>query len=556
MIDDDLDHLGGLKARRAQKAAADPTASRPDPPIPKREKNRFIRPTYGTRGMIHEPGFNLDDLFGDQRFTEAVKAGRVTLVVAEEALEASDSVRTRCRHIDEHRAANPPFATVFDSLVKDMLGGRSDASSTSGEQLPCDQEQCGRLDLLLLTQAAHTTYAAKWTASVTALSNWNSHRVLLSDNDVVKLHAAIDRCLVSLRDRNEPARNLAERLRLLKEQIAKKRLRGREVEWLSDVTWWSLIDGQGVPLRHEELVTRVSLGVNPRRPLGRAEPVSRTELEKEAAVVADALRPTLGFVSGADSRRRSLESLGRFLQRPLPKRKSEKTKRFPIVFTTTYGLELEYGLACGATRFHVAFPVVCRDAAENRLRWRVQSFEGDPDVATSNDAALLYRTLTTPTQRPRWFTDISSPELDGPLVIKLNGSPLHDARASDDRGSSPVHMVTFDQFDLLQRLAADVQWMDEEQSLFWKLDKLEYLHTMLYWLHIGQPAFGTAARTQVHLFRLAALNTHDDPHGVRHFGVVDESKGDPRERALALRELGLELVGGRSFDFFERFEAL
>lgn len=546
---DDQQHIGGLRGRRARKVG-DPTVARPEPPIQKRA-NRFIRPTYGTRGMLPDPDFNLNLLFTDQRFTKAVKAGRVTLVVAEEALEAPDRVLTRCQHINECRSADSTFAAVFDSLVEDMLGGRVDATSSSGEQLPCDGDRCGRLDLLLLTQAAHSMYSANWSASVTAMTDWNSHRVRLNEDDMDELGAAIDRCLGSIDHQNQPGRNLGERLTLLRDQIAKGRLRGREVEWLSHVAWWSLMAGQAVPPRHGELVTHVSLGVNPRRPLGRAEPVSRIDLAKAAAVAANALRPTLGFVSGDTGRRHALELLGRYLHRRLP-----KDRGFPIVFTTTYGLELEYGLACEAKRYHVAFPVVCLDAEEAKLRWRVQSFEGDPAVATAEDAALLERALTTPTQRPQWLTEISSPEMDGPLVIKLSGSPLHDAAAADDPGDAPVHMSTFDQFDLLQRLAADVQWMDEEQSLFWKLDLLEYVHTMQYWLHIGQPAFGTAARTQVHLFRLAALNTHVDPEVVRHFAVVDEDKGDLLERSLALKELGLELVAGKSFELIERLEAL
>jgi hypothetical protein len=524
-----------------------------DPFGPKKDKRArqayFLRPQYGVRNTeVRVPQWTLDRLLADEHHKTPLVSGKLTLVIAEDALNACDPIRTRCPHIDAHLATDDEFEKVFRSLVENMLDGRAD----TGEMIPCDGgPACARLALLKLLRHSVTIYADRWSAGQTVVSDWDAHRVALLRSDVRTLKQLIEASVSALQAWKSPGENLAKRLTILGEKIATKRLYGREVEWLTHVAWWSVLEGQDVPRRHGELVTDVSLGVNADRPLGQSVPVSRTNLENETAVAANALRPSLGFLCGHPRRLSALQCLGRFLHKPISRRGD-----FQIVFSTTYGLEVEYGLACQEGRFHVAFPVVdMRDGeTETRLRWQVQSFEGNPAVAACEDSVLLESALTRPVQRPKWFSEADGRDLDGPLVIKLNGSPLHQVASLGNREWSPIHMLTFDQFDLHQRLAADVQWHDEEQSLFWKLNGLGHIVRTTCWVHLGQPVFESAVRTQLLLMRLAALHPHPDPAVVGHFAVVDKTKEDLDELEVVLHELGFDLIVGSPLEYLIRLD--
>lgn len=222
-----------------------------------------------------------------------------------------------------------------------------------------------------------------------------------------------------------------------------------ELEWVADALWHTLRYDQAAYPRADEFAFQVSLfatGASGRRP------------EKEGAFEAARSRLSSGTVatwfhqySGTPSNR-MLAFYGALARVLAAEYQSRRTAGDggrdglgsimpldPIAFSTNFDLEMERALQeCDeVSTFHVVVPVYAYlDLnSEPEVRWMIGK-----------------TTKQTSVESPQWtwFPDSERPKpssIQGPILIKLNGSPLHELPSPGEIGGPDSFAPDFERFE-------------------------------------------------------------------------------------------------------------
>lgn len=436
--------------------------------------------------------------------------------------------------LEESFAARPELRrfhkALFDQRLMDrehLLGDHQRAT----ERRPADVAVADlRLAMLEAAYQATVLYAALWSESVLPLSDRNAHEVTSAAGEshasfeplAEALEAAVKALesfsisqTVELEDvdhRNAllGATGLSSRLRHLGEVISRdKSLHCTTVEWLTDVLWHVLtFDSPCYPSR-EDLALQVSLAEDSETPVQKVELTALTPagIFQDWEAYGHALSRTLQGLRGADRPVPAVGPLHRALSaslyRSFDKWRGQASqpagRRAPapiaLAITLTTDLELERALATddgGSSHYHVAFPMILTNANHNyrgHLRWVVGKFAARLDQTDPG----FWDSLTRPVGPWRLLNDVAEEfvlsgfnsalpgGLAGPLLLKVNGSPLHvidpelaenpslrndfeqeisgaaSDRVAGRRGGRAMHVPATTELDILQLTQVD-QW--------------------------------------------------------------------------------------------------
>lgn len=443
---------------------------------------------------------------------------------------------------------------------------------------------------------------------------WHEVRIAEEDPFRTRLREAIDACrraqIAATSETLLGEQRLTSRLEELRRQLEADGggiIDGATVEWLTDLFWHSVVCDSLLYPRVEELALQVSLlQGGRRRPIRRLEAagvVVRTDLRELGQVTSRALVRGFNRDEPVKSpRRRFFSALGNLLhaeygawQAPRSPLLTAKIAA-PVALTANFDLEFERGLASGGQPFHVAVPVYVGSAADvdeihsaDDLRWLVGRFE-------SADERPSIESLAQPEHPWRWLSslvtgDDEGCDLDGPLLVKLNGSPLHripfdshstnvphelpelrspsgsdemtvrgniadSARRRGTGGGDGAqivieHALALGEYDFLQ-VTRMSQWSFDAGSPSEQGDGLprwlcaQLTHARRYWILLGQRYADWNTKTQVFTFL-----THDGPHPrppEYHRGCAIALNFD-QDRIRFLDWLGITRVRG-SYDNF------
>lgn len=256
-------------------------------------------------------------------------------------------------------------------------------------------------------------------------------------------------------------------------------LMGTTVEWLTDVLWHALMfDSPCYPTR-EELALQISLGVERRDPIHRVEITALTPggVNQRWGRYREAMSRPLASLRGRDGAPTKpgalhlalaeslFQSYGRWTPPGTPLMRRRRHPPLPLGITLTTDVELERALATrgepqpddvpasekalnsllsGVPYYHVAFPMILTaDGQENLgyLRWVVGKFK----ACLAVDDPHLWSKLTKPEEPWRLLNDVAGENqplgkgtggLEGPLLLKASGSPLHEVRESLDNAEN------------------------------------------------------------------------------------------------------------------------
>ncbi len=341
------------------------------------------------------------------------------------------------------------------------------------------------------------------------------------------------------------------------------RLRWGTAVWLTDLLWHAIICDSPLYPRVEELAMQVSIVQGEDyRPIQRLEPSSimapgTDDLSAIRRACASAVVRGYKADEPASSVRRQLYAATSQLLRhqydtwlhiDTPHRR--RPKAAAIALTTTFDLELERALAADGKPFHVAVPVYVTSSPESNdsdeLRWLVGTFQISASAPTLED-------LCAPVNEQwQWLASLGTANmqgagLTGPLIVKLNGSPLHRVppssrqvhtsgigklgrgsvhrpdlvqrshppgsmaeilarQASSRDAENPVpdleHAIALGEFDFLQAMRTSLWSIDSSPKRpenvglpVWLCDEL--LTRKRYWVLIGLRLADWSARTQV-----------------------------------------------------------
>lgn len=484
-----------------------------------------------------------------------------------------------------------------------------------------------RLDLARLAQVGTAVFVRTALATSVPLNLWDDHGVALpADTDLFsQLRTTISHLNAHIGE-FEPHPLFGEmllrsRLETLLRNVQgppgdESRLTGSAVQWLTDLFWNAVIFDSPLYPHVAELSLQVSLlegrGMHPIRHLDPTGAVIRQNLQNISLVTAAAV--SRGFDAGAGSegvRRRFFRSIGEVLHAEYAYWRqpdlSLSRKTVPLALTSNFDLELERGLAVGGKPYHVAIPVYIGmwredprrgsggEAIEEDVRWLVGTFEGTgPDPEASE--------LIRPTGPWRWLSSLEgiargALELQGPLVLKLGGSPLHviprsssdsadefvalgfdglrrGARESASRASSdsfgsgtPLvarveleHAIALGEYDFLQvtrmsqwsfdRFTGSIGEQDTDrpkQGLpIWLISEIRQLDR--YWLLLGYRFADWNSRTQMHTFlahagvdtdRGCAVSLEFDPDRIRFLDWlgITQARGHAEQLTEPLRRI-------------------
>lgn len=240
---------------------------------------------------------------------------------------------------------------------------------------------------------------------------------------------------------------LAVRLEAIAESIEDQhqqlRLSGAEIEWLTDVFWHSLSFHAAAYPRRDELALQVALVHESTLDEGRQSPRPRRRMEPAAIVyrrdadgLVDATAKAVrrGFNEAERGKRRDFyEAIADAMFREFDDWASGHGKDRPplaLVMSTEFDLEMERAMAASMHGpYHVAVPVISvidppvAKVQRGELRWMIGTFRPSPHGSPGLED------LVTAAQW-QWASQVSTmddgqPQLSGPVLVKLNGSPLH-----------------------------------------------------------------------------------------------------------------------------------
>jgi len=373
-------------------------------------------------------------------------------------------------YLDQHviavlRDGDEKRSTFFDEVVEQRLHGRRKIYITERDELD-DAVSEVRLALFECAYRATALYSETWAAAPSPVTDWVMHEVLLNEHQLEEMTMLVERATRALHElpprETGPrgdlyrlgARSLAIRLNTLLKRLAGTAptrmypeyedghpLQASVMEWLTDVFWHSMTFDSPCYPRMDELALQVSLvGTDRGVPIRRMEPAATTERENvlrfHGAVCSSVNR---GFLAPRNLPARKLHAgladvlHAQYAEWTERRRREQRKSPFPLAISTTFDLELERALAVTERHeggaFHVAFPVIHVKSGNNRgnVRWIIGTFEvQEPDVTEDE----LRTALTHPRQPGwRWLEHETRMHLDlrlkGPLVLKVNGSPLH-----------------------------------------------------------------------------------------------------------------------------------
>ncbi|MGH9124722.1 MAG: CHAT domain-containing protein [Acidimicrobiales bacterium] len=333
----------------------------------------------------------------------------------------------------------------------------------TGDQVPVSQV---RVALAKLAHAATQAFLHSSLKQSIPINQLEQHEVRTSPKSAFRLALgdAIAACERAQSIDGEPTllgeQRLASRLAELQRRLNEDGgiLRGSTVEWLTSLLWHSLVCDSALYPHVEELALQVSLlhgsEHQPTRRLDPAAAVMRASLRELGEATARAVARGFNPDEEPDSpRRRFFATLARLLHAEFDSWQSPRSpyaaERIPapIALTANFDLELERGLAAGGRPFNVAVPVyvgVVNDDihAGDDLRWLVGRFQ-------CADANPTRGQLATPFGPWRWLAscatgDHEGCDLDGPLLVKLNGSPLHQIPLKPHDPLAPGDLVYAD----------------------------------------------------------------------------------------------------------------
>lgn len=410
---------------------------------------------------------------------------------------------------------------------------------------------------------------------------------------------------------------IAARLAAIEREVsAAREIRWETAVWLTDLLWHVIICDSPLYPRVEELAMQVSVlqGENA-RPTRRLEPSSvMSPGTEDLGLLSEACRVSVrrGFKvdEPLTSRRRNLFAATSELLRHQYQAWYERVPRQPvarnpraaaIALTTTFDLELERALAADSRPYHVAVPVYVtsenRSAGSDELRWLVGTFEGSSSAPTvaelSSPVGGTWQSLAS-----LGTTSMQGAGLLGPLVIKLNGSPLHaipesslavrTSRLGVDRVSvagvpgkavsgsladqakrqaaqraeeaghraDMQHAIALGEFDFLQAMRVSLWSIDASEKSGdvglppWLCDEL--FTRSRYWLLVGHRLADWSSRTQI--FTLL-MNDRQLLEGAQRRGVAVALEFD--EDRLRFHEwLGLQRAQGDAGDLADAFREL
>jgi hypothetical protein len=263
-------------------------------------------------------------------------------------------------------------------------------------------------------------------------------------------------------------------------------LTGSAVEYLTQVFWHSVTFSSVVYPHSDDLAIQVSLALGGSQPTKRRSPPEAVQRPANADAIPELARTIAASVSrgrrygkaGTSERDRFFDSVGAVMQSTYDLYRAQlDTVPFnhdgrgaiepPVVFTTNFDLEIERALATSArtaTCYYVAIPVVvegeskARASSAGTLRWVVGRFKTAKAIRTS----MLVKSDGEEGDW-MWFSQMDEPELlNGPLLVKLNGSPLHEVptearKIGEDNGdTNRVHRATLiDEVDFVEAMRAD-----------------------------------------------------------------------------------------------------
>ncbi len=460
-----------------------------------------------------------------------------------------------------------------------------------------------RYACLELAYAATLVLVDAWYAQPSPVCDWHLHEVTLSASDRDRLSDALEESVERCLDvRQLPGADpellglagLMARFAASRTELESGVLSGTLVEWFTDVFWHTMIFDSAVYPRIGELTTQVSLMMGSAEPRKHVIPISRVQ-RGDYNVLVEAVKKSLGRgvepTNVSAARKAFLDSLAdvsnvaynewdRRIQRGMPASRGPLSTPQPaILLTTTLGLDLEFAFArvdrsrSSHSIFHVAVPVVVDYGSPGKphratLRWLVGDF---PVNGTEANRA----SVTRPEMGWRWLhhwgagTDGNGfPELKGPLLLKVAGSPLHDLRpglgtiGEDERreidqfhfpGERNVervvsHAVTLDEFDVIQRTAFELVEMGEQVG---SRDRVRWLPKWLlqsinshgrWWVYLGLRLTDWNSRMEFVLNRILMA-----PHSKMEKPVLIGRNIRPdQSRILSL--LGIEPVTGDCFE--------
>jgi hypothetical protein len=348
---------------------------------------------------------------------------------------------------------------------------------------------------------------------------------------------------------------------------------GALVEWLTDVLWHSIVFYAGIDPTTEELATQLSLMCGGSSPTRRVEPtlavgaVSFKHLTEGMRDILDhGYERRFSRSRGGDrhcERDRFYASIARYLADSYRVWRDEHDETgsspewpIPMVLSTTYDLELEQALNdTSLTEFHVVIPVwefqtrAEDQAGRGTLRWLAGSVRCDPGRKVARD--LTWRDVGD-LQEPRDSGDtLAGLQLRGPVVVKLNGSPLHELthhamvrpRSTDGLDATKAvgfpalhHAIVFSEFD---HLKSATEWPLSGWLAAAVRDRNRH------WAFLGQRLIDWNARMRL-FFDLYYRNS--DRRSPTRAAVAVNKRFD-RERSLLLQWLGVKRVWGDLAEF-------
>ena len=471
----------------------------------------------------------------NRSITNFVSDGCLTPVLGSEmtdALTVPGQAILRDRLVEAHFGSRKELGTFHTSLFAGRHLDRVliEDPRPAAEKLPAADAAIAALRLALLEAAYYATalFASEWSVSVSPLFEWNLHAVMVdperngSFGALVGALQGAKNAIATFReaqteeqeaiDHREDllgALGLGTRLAHLHDVLdAGNPLRGSTVEWLTDVLWHALtFDSPCYPTR-EELALQVSLAVDSPSPIEKVELTALAPwgLEQNWEPYRHAMSRTLTGLQGGSRavppvgklHAALASSLGRSYRKWRQEGAKKADERVPgpasLAITLTTDLELERALATdeGGSYYHVAFPMVLTSANHNNrghLRWVVGTFES----GVPNDDPDLWQRLVRPVGEWQLLNDVAESfvlagygtglqgGLEGPLVLKANGSPLHEVepdladnpalrdgflreistarpeRVRGRRGGKARHVPATTELDILQLTQVD-QW--------------------------------------------------------------------------------------------------
>jgi hypothetical protein len=515
------------------------------------------------------------------------------------------------------------LARFLRQLVVERRGERR-VVPRPAEHTPPAPASAVRLRLARLAQAANELVLSSLSLGTTPVSGLERSQVAIPPESpfLVLLAETIDACPSARRADDLLLRSDRIRRRLnavRKELTLTRQLRWGTAVWLTDLLWHVLICDSPVYPYIEELAMQVSiLQGESTRPTRRLEPSSAMspgtdDLGALREACALAVRRGFNVDEPQTSVRRELYSASSELLRRQYRDWHDnglipnfwgQPKAAAIALTTTFDLELERGLAAGGEPFHVAVPVYVTSDPDtpggtDQLRWLVGTFACQSDNPTVDELATpvngIWHTLGSLAT-----SNLQGANLLGPLVIKLNGSPLHQIpgtaaevqaasfvvngspNSSSRRGLAPQgsaaaafakhptdrreghatrtdmeHAIALGEFDFLQAMRTSLWSIDSSRNgprevglPVWLCVELWKRHR--YWVLIGHRLADWSSRTQI--FTLL-MNDDQLLNGALSRGFVVAKKFD-QDRLRFHEWLGLQRTTGDAGNLTTAFRQL